>query len=316
MKFINLSTKEDSFIVKFAAYAAFVIPFFVMVVKTTACFLTGSLSVQASFIDSVSDIIASLAMIISVYISQKPANKVFQFGFGKVEALGALVQAVFLFASGIFVCFEAYESIVTTEEIRYSFFAVVMILTSSALLFILTRIQRYVIKRTDSLIIKASFIHFHMDILLDLGVLASLSITHFFGLHYVDSIFGLLFSLYIFRNSVSILMRSFEVLLDKSLSNEQNESIKNILLSNKDVRYVGDIKTRISGLNKMIVAKIFVDPNLSIEEFDKIKCDLSEKIRKAHNNSSIIIESESFIKGKNFNESQNVDDHNKSVLFS
>lgn len=303
MKFINLKTKEDSFIVRFAAYAAFVIPFFVMVIKTTACFLTGSLSVQASFIDSVSDMIASLAMIISVYISQKPANKMFQFGFGKVEALGALVQSVFLFASGIFVCFEAYESIVSTEEVRYSFFAVSMILISSALLFILTRIQKYVIKRTDSLIIKSSFIHFHMDILLDLGVLISLSITHFFGLHYIDSIFGLLFSLYIFRNSFSILMKSFEVLLDKSLSDEQNESIKNILLSHKDIRYVSDIKTRISGLNKLIVAKVFVDPTLSMEEFDIIKSEVSEKIKKAHSNSIIILEAESFKKDKNFKES-------------
>ena len=54
------------------------------------------------------------------------------------------------------------------------------------------------------------------------------------------------------------------------------------------------------GLSKMIMAKIFVDPSITVEELDVIKTDLRDKITKSHKNSIIVIEAESFRKDKRF----------------
>lgn len=312
MNLLNLHKKQDTTIIRIAAYAAFIIPFFVMLLKITVCMMTGSLSVQASFIDSASDLISSAVMIISIYISQKPANKIFQYGFGKVEALGALIQSVFIFASGIFVCLEAYESIVFNEEVRFSFTALSLIVFSSLLLFSLTKLQKYVIKRTDSLIIKASCIHFHMDILLDLGVMASLCINHLFGMHYIDSIFGLLFTMYIFRNSFSIMMKSFEVLLDKSMSEDQTNEIRKILQNTPKVMHIAEIRTRFSGLKKIIMISIYLNPSLTIAETDEIKKQIITKITDIHKDSLILIDTSAFDENKIASSNENNKNHANS----
>lgn len=297
-KFLNLHQKGDNAIVRFAANAAFLIPFCIMCLKLFGYIITDSISLKASFIDSVSDIIASLVIIASIKISQKPANSAFQFGYGKVEALGSLIQSLFIFISGIYLFMEAIQSFIHKEEVKYSGIAIAIVITTCLLLFLLTRIQKYVISRTDSLIIKASFLHFHLDILFDIGVLITLLLNDLFHLRYLDSIFGVCFTMYLFRNSFTIIKKSFEVLLDKSMSEKSKDQIKNILLRYQEIRYVEYVKTRISGMQKLITLKFYMDPNETLENVEKIKEAVIKDIFAVHKNCVIVIDVDPFVQSK------------------
>lgn len=288
--FLKLHQKEDNAIVRFAANAAFLIPFCIMCLKLLGYIITDSISLKASFIDAVSDIIASLVIIGSIKISQKPANSAFQFGYGKVEALGSLIQSLFIFISGIYLFMEAVQSFIHKEEVKYSGIAIAIVITTCILLFILTRIQKYVISRTDSLIIKASFLHFHLDILLDLGVLITLLLNNLLQLTYLDSIFGVMFTIYLFRNSFTIIKQSFEILLDKSMSEAHKNQIQNILLSFQEIRYVEFIKTRISGMQKLITLKFYMDPVTPLDDVEKIKNSIFKEISSIHKNCMIVMD--------------------------
>lgn len=277
-----LGNKDDSTIIRIAAYAALVIPFFIMTLKFIGTMVSGSLSMQAALIDSISDIISSVFVIASVHISQKPENEDYQFGYGKVQPLGALVQAIFIFASGVFFIIEAYQNISYSQEIRHTGLAIVLILISLISLIILTNLQKYVINKTDSLIIKSSFLHFHMDVFIDIAVLLSILLGHYFNIFFIDSVFGIIFTIYILTNACRLVKRAFDELIDKSFSKQDMEVLRQVLSNYNEVT-VDTILTRQAGGKKFINLRLLIDEKWKFSEVyavtEAIKSDLSNHFK-------------------------------------
>lgn len=277
-----LGNKDDSTIIRIAAYAALVIPFFIMTLKFIGTMVSGSLSMQAALIDSISDIISSVFVIASVHISQKPENEDYQFGYGKVQPLGALVQAIFIFASGVFFIIEAYQNISYSQEIRHTGLAIVLILISLISLIILTNLQKYVINKTDSLIIKSSFLHFHMDVFIDIAVLLSILLGHYFNIFFIDSVFGIIFTIYILTNACRLVKRAFDELIDKSFSKQDMEVLRQVLSNYNEVT-VDTILTRQAGGKKFINLRLLIDEKWKFSEVyavtEAIKIDLSNHFK-------------------------------------
>ena len=99
----NLSLKHQNNLKKTAAVASVSVALILLVVKTLGVLYTGSLTVFSSLIDSMSDLFASIVTFWAIRVSTKPADSKHRYGHGKAEALSALVQAAFIFGSGLFV---------------------------------------------------------------------------------------------------------------------------------------------------------------------------------------------------------------------
>src|SRR5215470_19547079 len=82
---------------------------FLIAIKTATGFLTGSISVWASMLDSAMDIFASTVNFIAVRAAARPADEDHSYGHGKAESLAGLFQAVVITASGLFLIWEAIE---------------------------------------------------------------------------------------------------------------------------------------------------------------------------------------------------------------
>lgn len=284
-----LGNKDDSYIIKIAAYAALFIPIMIMLLKLSGTMITGSLSMQAALIDSISDIISSIFVIASVYISQRPENENYQFGFSKVESLGALVQSIFIFASGIFFVIETYHNLFYQQEVRHSWAAMILICISMTLLLLLTKLQKYVINKTDSLIIKSSFLHFHMDVFIDIGVLASIFVGYYFKIYYIDSVFGISFTAYILFNAYKLVKTALDDLIDRSFSKEDMSKLNNIIKS-YDKFKVTKILTRRSGVRKFINIQIMMDSDFQLGKVCSITENLKNDICKIFKNSMIYVD--------------------------
>src|SRR5215831_8612308 len=84
---------------------------FLIALKTGTGWLTGSISVWASLLDSVMDIFASSLNYLAVRIASRPADQDHLYGHGKVESLAGLFQAVMIGLSGAFLIREAIHRI-------------------------------------------------------------------------------------------------------------------------------------------------------------------------------------------------------------
>ncbi len=80
---------------------------FLILLKTATGFLTGSISVWASLLDSAMDILASIINFIAVRASARPADEDHSYGHGKAESLAGLFQSLVIVLSGLFLIYEA-----------------------------------------------------------------------------------------------------------------------------------------------------------------------------------------------------------------
>src|SRR3712207_5884200 len=86
---------------------------FLIVLKTATGYLTGSISVWASLLDSTMDIFASVINYFAVRAASRPPDDDHHYGHGKAESLAGLFQSVVITVSGIFLIREAVRRVVT-----------------------------------------------------------------------------------------------------------------------------------------------------------------------------------------------------------
>ena len=86
--------------------------------KTIAWLITGSVSVLASLIDSLMDSAASVINLVAVRYSLKPADEEHRFGHGKSEALAALAQATFIAGSALFLIIHAIDRLLYPRPLK------------------------------------------------------------------------------------------------------------------------------------------------------------------------------------------------------
>src|ERR1700754_1306456 len=91
---------------------------FLIIIKTISGFLTGSISVWASLLDSLMDIFASVVNFFAVRAASRPADEDHTYGHGKAESLAGLFQAMVITASGLFLIWEAIRRIREPREIN------------------------------------------------------------------------------------------------------------------------------------------------------------------------------------------------------
>ncbi|WP_268093317.1 cation transporter, partial [Enterobacter sp. JH602] len=76
-----------------AAWTATCVATLLLIIKVAAWWVTGSVSLLASLIDSMLDIAASVVNLVVLRYSLQPADREHAFGHGKAESLAALAQA-------------------------------------------------------------------------------------------------------------------------------------------------------------------------------------------------------------------------------
>ena len=88
----------------------------------------------------------------------------------------------------------------------------------------LVLVQRFVIKRTDSLAVKADSAHYRGDILMNAAVILALFLVANSVL-WADAVMAALIALYLFWNAVQLARESLKHLLDQELTAEQRQCV-------------------------------------------------------------------------------------------
>ncbi|MGB1272498.1 MAG: cation transporter [Endozoicomonas sp.] len=94
-------TAENDRLLKIATYASVATASILILAKLAAWFMTGSMSLMATLLDSTMDILASLITLFAVRIAITPPDEDHHFGHGKAEHLAVLAQSAFIAGSAI-----------------------------------------------------------------------------------------------------------------------------------------------------------------------------------------------------------------------
>jgi ferrous-iron efflux pump FieF len=281
--------KEHRWLVTMATYGAVSIAAILIAAKFFAWMQTDSLSLQASLIDSLLDIAASIINLLVVRAALKPPDAEHRFGHGKAEALAGLGQSAFIAGSAVWLIIDAMHRLVHPHPLHESDIGSFVMILAIILTLLLVMFQRYVIKRTRSLAISADSLHYLGDLYTNIGVLLSLNVSVLFGWTRLDSIVGAIIAGYILYTSWSIGRRSLDVLMDRELPDEARQKITEIALNHSRVWGVHDLRTRSAGLQDFIQMHLDMDENLSLLEAHDVANDVEIALQKEFPHAEIII---------------------------
>ena len=284
-----LSIKSHNTLKNLAVIFGVILSVTLILVKLFAFIKSGSLAVFSSLIDSVTDLFASTVSFLAVYFSSKPASINHRYGFGKTEALSALLQALFVGASGLFVIVDGIKRLINPIEINQIDIAIYIMVFSIISTLFLVLFQTYVAKKTNSLAIKADRAHYVVDFLTNSTVIISLICVHFFGFYLFDVIAGLFISVYLLYNAYSLAKESIDLITDRELSNDIRENIKHIVLETDGVLGMHDFRSRSLGDIYFVELHLELDGNISLYSAHDLTNIVEKKITESYPNSQILI---------------------------
>ena len=275
-------------LLRLASRASVATAAFLLIIKLLAYWMTGSVSIMASLLDSLLDIVASIINLLAIRVALTPADKEHPFGHGKAEALAGLGQATFIAGSAFFLMIQAVNRIQHPEQVQALDIGIVVMLISIIVTGFLITFQRHVIRETNSVAIRADSIHYLTDLLTNSMIIVALVMV-WLGFPWMDPGMAILMSLYILYSAWQIIWESIQLILDRELPEEIQDSIRELVLSDEDVEAIHEFKTRESGLTKFIQLHIEMDGNMTLYQAHIISDRVMASLQNAYPTAEILI---------------------------
>lgn len=254
----------------YAGIASMVMAISLVIMKIYVVYETDSMSILAGLTDSALDVLASLMNFMAIRWSIIPADEDHRFGHGKAEALAGLGQSTLIATSSLLLIWENIHRFINPSPLNNIDLGIMVTIISLIFTMLLISFQSYVIRKTNSLAIKADRMHYQSDIFLNLGILASLGLSYFYQSPLWDAFVSTLIAFYILWSIREIMAQSFDQIMDKEFPEDIREKIFHLVMSNKNVKDMHDLRTRMSGAWCFIQFHLALPRRMPLEEAHKI----------------------------------------------
>lgn len=267
---MRTSSHETQF-VTFAAVANLIAAIFELIVGLWM----KSVSVVSAAIDSLLDFVLGLFNLYLLNESQKEEDDFYNYGYGKLQWFGALLQGVIILFFGITLIYFSVQKLIHASPVQgLGLLMTVMIIDLIGGLASIGFYYRRV-KHTTNMIVEGTLKKVYAWLLFNIGILIGL-IVMYIGKHYyeanryfIDPIIGLLVAVYVLITAGQLLYEAYGMLMDKALPEEDITHIKHVI-----GQYRGkfsrrsDLSTRHSWTTKFIEFNLYFDSTTT--SFNKI----------------------------------------------
>ncbi|NJC41115.1 cation diffusion facilitator family transporter [Brevundimonas alba] len=257
--------------------------------KAFALGASGSVSILASLADSALDLAASLTTFFAVRWAAAPPDAEHRYGHGKGEAMAALVQAGLIFASALFIGWEAVQRIFDPRAVSSGYWAVMVMLISIALTGWLVWMQDRAIRRSDSMAVKADRAHYAADLASNVVVLIGVASAAFLAAPGLDAAAGLIVGVWLFWGALGLLKDAADHLLDRAVSDADRIAITTAVLADPRITGVHQLRSRMAGPVMMIQMHVDMEPSLTLEQAHAIVVGAETRILEAFPRADILI---------------------------
>ncbi len=236
-------------------------------------YMVGSMALIADGIHSGMDVISSFVTFLGVRAAEKPVDEEHPYGYYRAESIASFIVTLLLAFSGIWIIYEAINSILNPGESTLGIAAIIVAIFSVIVNEILSRMEFHFGQKYQSLALVADAEHNRADALSSVGVLIGLILANFYAL--ADESLALLIGLYVLYESFELGKEVKDSLLDVA-DKEMEDKIKKIAKAHNIE--IAKLKTRkISAYNFAELA-IKLPPKLKLEEVDEMISSLEDRL--------------------------------------
>lgn len=283
-----ITSKSDSRLLMMAGVLSVMTAVLLIGTKLVAWWMTDSVALLASLVDSVMDSLASLVNLLAIRYALQPPDEEHRFGHGKAEALAGLGQSLFIAGSSMFLVSEALGKLINPRPLEALDVGLWVMVFSMVMTVLLVSFQRYVIHRTHSTAIHADSLHYISDLAVNAGIIMAL-IAAQYGYLWVDGVCGLVVAVVILRAAWHIGYEAAQLLLDREIPGDVRAEIHAIVTRHPKALGFHDLRTRQSGRTQFIQLHVDMDQNLSLLEAHALAESIEAGIRERYPMADVII---------------------------
>lgn len=240
--------------------------------KISIGFLFHASSLMADGVNNISDAISSIAVLIGLKTSRRPADQNHPYGHWKAEAIASLVTSFLMVLLGVQLFIYSLQNILSTQHPTPNLLAGIVALISTLIMLFLYYYNRSLALKTHSSGLSAVAKDNFADALTSLSTGVAI-IAASFGYGWIDYLMAIIVSCIILKTGVDIAIENMFSLSD-GFSKETLETYKNGVLTIDGIDAVADIKGRMYGTHVYVDITIAVNGQMTVQKSH----DLTEQV--------------------------------------
>ncbi|MBK1811962.1 cation transporter [Clostridium sp. YIM B02505] len=274
-RFNNLKLAERGARISILAYIA------LSLAKVGIGYISGSEALSADGINNTTDIIASVAVLIGLQISRKPADEEHSYGHFRAETIASLVASLIMIAVGLNVLYNAIQSIIHFKAKAPDLISAVVAVLCAGVIYVVYRYNKKIAVKINSAGLMAAAKDNLSDAWVSIGTAIGI-IASQFGLPWIDPLAAVIVGILIIKTGWDIFRESSNNLAD-GFSKEELDSITENIKLVSGVEKVKLIRARVLGNNILIDATVGVNADLNVVEAHSITEEIEKKLKNDFN---------------------------------
>lgn len=259
------------------AYLSIIAYIFLSALKLAAGYLGDSEALKADGLNNTTDIIASVAVLIGLRISQRPPDDDHRYGHFRAETIASLVASFIMIYVGIEVLISAGEKIANPIDQNPSYLTIIVAVFSAAVMFAVYKYNLNLSKRINSSAVKAAAYDNRSDAFVSIGTAIGISAA-LLGFPIVDTITAFIIGLIIIKTAIEIFKEAVFSLTD-GFDTELISSIEERVSKISRVRDVTDVRGRQHGSLILVDITVSVNPNLNVRDSHAITEQIENEVK-------------------------------------
>ncbi len=270
-RYEQLKKAELGAIISIAAYIL------VSAMKLIVGNIANSEALRADGLNNFTDILASVAVLIGLRISQKPADAEHRYGHWKAENVASLVTSFIMLLVGLQVLYSSILSVINKKMESPDITAAIVGLVSAVIMYGVYFFNKRLSEEVKSPSLLAAAKDNRSDAWTSIGTAIAVFAASF-NLGWLDSVAAIVVALLILKTAIDIFKESVFTLsdgFDQEELDQFNEAIRHI----QQVQSVKNIKGRSYGSNIYLDVTVTMRPELTVKESHDVADQIENLLR-------------------------------------
>ncbi len=254
--------------IKFTALCGLMASIFLVIVKFVLGILGNSYAVIADGVESISDTVTDITLIIGIQFWSAPPDENHPYGHRKIETIITAFIGIMLLLAAFFIIYKAISGmaygkrLVPVNSIALLAPVIAIIIKES-----IYRWTLKVSKKLKSQVLYANAWHHRSDAITSVVTLIAIFVSRLNEhLYIVDNIGGIICSIFIIRVAYKIIRPALNELSDSGASEKIRKKIEEVSLSVNEIKSVHKIRTRQMGSVVFADLHMLIDGNTTVRK--------------------------------------------------
>jgi cation diffusion facilitator family transporter len=236
--------------------------------KVVAGLITGSVAIITEAIHSGVDLAASFIAYFSVRQAETPADAEHRYGHEKFENVAAAAEGVLILIGSGVIVYAAVRSLIQGPELESLGFGIAVVAFATVVNLVISAWLYRQARTTQSSALEADAAHLRTDAFTSLGVFVGLALAKITGAHWLDPVVALVIAGAIVVTGLRIVARSWGVLVDEALPDDEQRVIREAIEAFAGRGVVGyhQLRTRRAGARRYVDLHVQFQSGTSLEE--------------------------------------------------